>query len=321
MKTQSPRCTRRVPLAVRIRIIGSDVDGRAYMEDAQTIDVGRDGALILTERNLTPQEELTIRVETTGAESPAQIIGRVRQHAGGSVYGLKLLDPGVKLWPVAFLPPDEEQALGADTLLECSKCLVREVIPLGEFEAEVYRTNRYLYHPCARCREATIWNEASYAPSERMREIPAPPPAPPAPPAPALRIGNSRRHNRVGCKLMACIRFERHFKDEVLEVNDVSRGGVCFSTRKYLPPGTKIEIALSYSPGVNNIFVPAEVVRLRQIPDKNLYECGVAYSKPLVATRRAAQPRPQTDSSRPAEEKSRAGEAPLPRFGAEVWVW
>jgi hypothetical protein len=64
-----------------------------------------------------------------------------------------------------------------------------------------------------------------------------------------------------------------------LEVNDVSRGGACFTTRKYLPPGTKMEIAVPYSPGMANIFVPAEIVRLKAIPDKEFYECGAAYIK------------------------------------------
>ena len=78
---------------------------------------------------------------------------------------------------------------------------------------------------------------------------------------------------------MACIRFASHFDDEVLEVEDVSRGGVRFTTRKYLAPGTRIEVSVPYSPGMANIFVPAEIVRLKPIPDKNLYECGAAYIK------------------------------------------
>jgi len=324
MKTTSPHMARRahrVTLAIRIRIFGSDVEGRAYSEEAQTLEVSRNGALILTRRNLTPQEELMIRAERTGAESPAQIIGHVSSQPGGSVYGVKLLDPSVNLWSVGFGPLSEAKTPGGDMLLECAKCRLRDIISLDEFEAEVYRANRYIHYSCPRCRESTIWNETAHERSEKVREISVLPPAPPPQPAPAPRTGNERRHNRIGCKLLACIRYQRHFENEVLEINDVSRGGACFSTRKYLAPGTKIEIALPYSPGMANIFLPAEIVRLRAIPDKNLYECGVAYLKPLLSTNHPSQPRPRADSLDWTDEKTRAKESPLPSYGTELWAW
>jgi len=271
-----PRSTDRVTIIIPIRIFGSDVDGLAFSEEAETVEVSRNGAMILTNRNLTPLEEILIRVERTGMESPARIVGQVRKQADRFVYGVKLLDPSVNLWNINFVPLSESERAVGRMLLECSKCLLREVIYLEEFETEVYRANRYIYHGCTRCRESMIWKEAPNEPTERVREIPPPPPPKPIP---TPRTRNERRHNRIGCKLLACIRFRQCYEDEVLEVNDVSRGGACFTTRKYLPPGTKMEIAVPYSPGMANIFVPAEIVRLKAIPDKESYECGAAYIK------------------------------------------
>jgi hypothetical protein len=289
-RSHPPCSTLRVSLVIPIQIFGSDVSGRVYCEEAQTVKVSRNGALILTNRKLTPQEELLIRIKSTGAESPAQIIGQVRQQPDGLVYGVKLLDANVNLWRDTFAPLNESKGAGGDMLLECSKCLVREVIYLEEFETEVYQANRYIYHTCRRCRESTVWNETAHERTERVRETFLLRPAPPPEPRPEPRNRNGRRHDRIRCKLRACIRYQQHYEDEVLEIKDVSRGGACFTTRKYLAPGTKIEIAVPYSLGMANIFVPAEIVRLNAIPDKNLYECGAAYITPLVSANQVSQP-------------------------------
>jgi hypothetical protein len=279
MPSRPVRSSDRVALVIQIQIFGSDVEGRAYSEAAHTLEVSRNGALIIVDRNLTPQDEILIRRESTGKETPAQIVGQVRKEPGGFVYGLKLLDPSIDLWDITFVPLSEAEKAVLRTLLECAKCRLREVVYLEEFETEVFHAHRYIYHACKRCRESTIWNEASYEPTERKSEVHEPTPAPAPEPGPAPRTRNERRHNRINCHLRACIRYKQHFQEEILEVNDVSRGGVSFTTRKYLAPGTKLEIAIPYSPGMANIFISAEVVRLKAIPDKNIYDCGVAYLK------------------------------------------
>lgn len=289
---QRARSTDRVTINIQITIFGADVDGRAFSEEAQTLEVSRNGALILSNRNLTSQEEILIRRERTGKEAPAQIVGQVRKGSDGLVYGVTLLDPNINLWDINFVPlTDAERAVGR-TLLECSKCHLREVAYLEEFETEVYKANRCIYRTCKRCRESTIWNEAAHEPKARKQLEPPPPPVPPPQPAPAPRSRNERRHNRINCRLRACVRYNKEYYDEeVLEVNDVSRGGVCFRTRRYLAPGTEIEIAVPYSPDMANIFVPAKILRLTPIPDKNLYECGAAYQPALAGHDEHSRPR------------------------------
>jgi hypothetical protein len=264
---------------MHIRIFGHDVQGRSFGEQARTIEVSRNGALILTRRHLAPQQEILIRLDFTGAESNAQIVGQVRTEEEGFVYGVKLLDPSINLWDITFAPPSEADRAVMRTLLECGKCRLREVVYLEEYETEVYLAHRSIYHPCRRCFESTIWNEAAYRP--RPVEVEAPPPPPSLPPLipvpPAARI--ERRFKRIRCKLQACVRNKQQHGEELLEVNDVSRGGVCFTTSSYLSPGTRVEIAVPYSPGMANIFVPAEVVRSRAIPEKHVFECGAAYLK------------------------------------------
>lgn len=275
-----PRSSDRVALVLPIRISGRGVDGHIFSEKARTVLLSRNGAMILTSRNLTDTEEILIRREAIGKESIAQVVGLVRKQADGFLYGVKLLHPEINMWEINFVPLSEEERAVGRILLQCTKCGLREIIYLEEFETEVFHSNHNIHHRCNRCHDVTVWNEVRNDQEEWMRDVtpaPLPPPPPELPSAP--RTANERRHNRVGCKLVACIRFEHNFEDEILKVEDVSRGGVRFQTRKYLSPGTKIQIAVPYSEGMANIFVPAEIVRLEPLSDKNLYECGAAYIK------------------------------------------
>ena len=69
-----PRPSDRVAIVIQIRIFGADVDGRAFAEEARTLEVSHDGAMILTKRHLTPQDEIMIRRERTGKVAhPARV--------------------------------------------------------------------------------------------------------------------------------------------------------------------------------------------------------------------------------------------------------
>lgn len=275
-----PRWSDRVSIVIPIQIIGADIEGRTYGEEARTVEVSRNGALILASRQLIPEAEVMIRRERTGRESPARIVGLLRKEPDGFVYAVRLLDPNINLWDINFAPGNEAVRAVKRILLECAKCRFREEIYLEEFEAEVYYANRFIYHSCARCRESTIWKETKLAPTNREEVRVVPPPAPTAPTvpsAPTPQFKNTRRHKRIRCNFQACIRSHQNHAEEIFPVKDVSRGGICFMSRKYLAPGTRIDIAVPYSRDAENIFVPAQVVRIREISDDSPYECAAAY--------------------------------------------
>jgi hypothetical protein len=60
----------------------------------------------------------------------------------------------------------------------------------------------------------------------------------------------------------------------------MSKGGICFRSRKQYFVRTAIEVAVPYSPGGNAIFVPAEIAWVVEIAKDKLYKCGVAYRRP-----------------------------------------
>ena len=266
----------RVAISIPIRIFGSDVDGRAYREEARTLDVSRNGACIIVNRKLISQEEVVLHVKASRKESPAQIVGQIRTSPEGLVYGVRLLEAHVNLWDITFPPLSESRRALVRRLLGCTKCHLREVVYLDEYETEIYHAHRYVHHDCPRCRESTIWREAADetpAPKSIGSPSPAASPAPTGPPP----AGERRRHRRIKGQFRACIRYKLDYAEEILEAANISRGGFCFATLKPLVLGTKFDVAIPYSPGMPNIFVPAEVVRMRPISDTNLLEIGATY--------------------------------------------
>jgi len=275
--TPPSRGSDRISIVIQIQIFAADIEGRTYGENARTLEVSRNGALILAKRKLIPEAEIMIRRERTGKESPVRIVGLLREEPDGFVYAVRLLDPSINLWDINFAPPNEAVRAVKHILLECAKCRLCEEIYLEEFEAEVYQANRFIYHPCTRCRESTIWKETKLQATSLEAAPAVVPPGPLSEPVPAPPFKNTRRHRRICCNFQACIRGQQNHEEEVFEVKNVSRGGICFLTRKYLVPGTKIDVAVPYSRGMVNIFVPAEIVRIREISDNSPYECGAAY--------------------------------------------
>ena len=92
----------------------------------------------------------------------------------------------------------------------------------------------------------------------------------------AVPLDNRRKHPRTKVSYKACIR-RSGFTDDIVTCEDMSKGGICFRSRKKYFERTAIEVAVPYSPGGNAIFVPAEIAWVVEITKDKLYKCGVAY--------------------------------------------
>jgi hypothetical protein len=95
---------------------------------------------------------------------------------------------------------------------------------------------------------------------------------------PAAPLDNRRKHPRTKVGYKACIR-RSGLSDDVVTCEDMSKGGLCFRSRKQYYERTAIEVAVPYSPGGNAIFVPAEIVWVVEITKDKLYKCGVSYRR------------------------------------------
>lgn len=87
---------------------------------------------------------------------------------------------------------------------------------------------------------------------------------------------NKRRHVRIRVSFSACVRHSGH-SDEVVECENVSKGGVGFHSLQQYELGSLIEIAAPYSPGEKALFVPAQIKRVERLSGGLVFRYGVEY--------------------------------------------
>ncbi len=93
---------------------------------------------------------------------------------------------------------------------------------------------------------------------------------------------NKRRHVRIRVSFAACVRHSAH-ADEVVECENVSKGGVCFHSLQQYELDSLIEVAAPFSPGETALFVPARIKRVEPLSGGQVFRYGVEYIKPASA--------------------------------------
>ena len=289
MELQPRRRSDRVSYETAIRVFGTDVGGTGFIEEGRTVVLSHDGAAIILKRKLCPQQVIIIRSSQTGKEADARVVGQIGRKPAGRLYGVAFLDATVNLWEIDFPPPSESEDAVGRVLLECGHCRSRELVCLDDFEVEVFEANRSISRACKRCQDTTHWKEAPPEAPKEVKQVEVESPAEarqlPPPPGPSPRTEDERQHVRARVKVTALIRHAG-LGDEVIATENVSRSGLCFRSRKGYYVGSRIEVALPYSPGPANIFVPARIVRTQELPGEYLLaEYGAEYIKASRAQR------------------------------------
>jgi len=158
-------------------------------------------------------------------------------------------------------------------LMECSFCQRREVVYLDEMQLKSFEIRKGVARLCKICDAPSIWIEA-------QSELPTPEISSKKQ-AEAERVVPRRNRTRIKARVLACIR-QRGFQEEVAVCEDLSKGGISFRSRNEYPEGTRLEVAVPYTPGAGAIFVPIRIVFSQAIPSVGLYRHGAAYIKPPI---------------------------------------
>ena len=104
-----------------------------------------------------------------------------------------------------------------------------------------------------------------------------PGPLPPGVTAVMARASNRRRDVRTRVSFTACIR-QGDASEEIVECDNISKGGISFRSRKSYAMDSSIEVAAPYSLGAHAIFVPACIRHVEQLPGGGtLFRYGAAY--------------------------------------------
>lgn len=269
------RNSHRVHYTVQLHISGIDNTWRKFGEPARTEIITRDGGMIITAATLTTGSEIRVRFGDKAAM--ARAVGLVGVRGDEMAYGIMFTsEPDEEFWGVHF-PALAEPGVGR-TVLECARCLARRVFELSEIEMMVLESLKVVSLQCPHCGNETLWQLPANLVEVELVEAELA--IPRASRSSVPRTANDRKHARIAMKnTRACIR-RRGSKDEVVEVVDVSRGGVRFRTYVNYPSDASLDIAVPYTEGGLNVFVPARIVRSGARPTADAAgEFAIKYEK------------------------------------------
>jgi len=311
------RRSSRIPKEVAILLTGSDMEGKGFSEMTKTVLLSRHGAGIVSTYKLYAEQEVIVRYLDTNREAVVRVVGRIGDEGELFTYGVAFLDSMlIDFWGIDFAPISQKEKEARRVALECATCGLRETVEHIDVESDVLMINDGIVRYCKECHDSTLWKRSAKTAEElpvlvaagfdggpESAQGSAAPGASPAgqksgsvamaDPAPMssgaagaqtaaspgvapLKQENRRKHSRMKVSYKACVR-RSGMNDEIVTCEDMSKGGICFKSRKKYFENSEIEVAVPYAPGGNAIFVPAKIAWVVEIvPDKQ-YKCGVAY--------------------------------------------
>jgi PilZ domain len=263
----------RVSLRMQVDASWFASDGTAVKQAAQTLLVSRNGGVIRITEKLFSGQEITLHRNLEGdlrKSARARIVAEIDRDGDGFLYAIAILEPRVDFWDIEFPAAHKSEEALARLLMECSFCQRREVVYLNEMELKSFEIRRCIARLCRHCDSPSIWVEAQS--DSKAKEAAA------VPGVPDERITPRRNRTRVKARVLACIR-RRGFQEEVVVCEDLSKGGISFRSRNKYPEGTRLEVAVPYTPGASAIFVPIRIVSSQPIASAGLFRHGASYLK------------------------------------------
>lgn len=284
MAVPALRRSDRVSLTLLLEASGRDRHGQDFKEPSCTMLINRTGAVIVLDRELTPDQRIHLRRQAPSEvhrESDVRVVGQFGRQKDGYLYGIEILDQK-DLWGIEFPSIVESSEAVARMLLECSYCRSREVAYLNEVELRGFEANRGIARHCKTCGVPSIWTQAPHEDQKKMA-VRAARARKAAESANAARAKSEeqreRQRLRLKTRLSACIR-QANSDDELAVCEDISPIGMCFRSKRRYDIDTAVEVAVPYSPDVANIFLPARIVYSEEMPKAGLFRHGTEYRKP-----------------------------------------
>jgi len=273
----------RVRLRICLEVRGTDADGRLFSTAGATSEIHRDGALVelpASAGRILAGQLLTLRRRSGDdcwLESRARVLGLVNAEHEARHYNVEMLENLVDFWGIEFPEHPRAGSAVACMLLECCFCRRREVVYVNEREMLCFNTQKGIARLCAACEMPTIWiqtldEDAGLAgvPAPRQVGLPTQPHHHQAAPRFQTRLTASIRAAGAEPELAVC--------------ENMSRGGLCFRAKRPLKVDDILEVAVPYTKGAANIFVPARVVYVQEVPGAGLYRHGAASLRMAAAS-------------------------------------
>jgi len=249
--------------------------GATVTQNAETLLVSRNGGVLRLTEKLSMGQELHLRRKLDDDQwknTRARVVAEIDQDPPNHfLYAVHILDPRADFWDIDFPAPHKGEEALARLLMECSFCQRREVVYLNELQLKSFEVRKCVARACKLCDSPSIWIES-------QSEIRSPEDGAPGTTV-EERVIPRRNRTRIKARVLACIRH-RGFQEEIAVCEDLSKGGLSFRSRNQYPEGTRVEVAVPFTPGTGAIFVPIRIVFSQAIPSAGLHRHGAAYIKP-----------------------------------------
>lgn len=235
------------------------MNGNQFSSPARSEVLTRDGGIVVCPVSLTPGARVIL--VNRDKQARVRIVNALHVVDDGAAYGVAFVDdPSEDFWGI-HLSGSPSSGAGR-TVLECSKCQTCEAAELSEIEIMVLEEVSVIGRACDLCLCETLWeiprklgdpllvtgSEAYSMPTKATEK--------------RERTREDRKHRRISPRrAQACIKIEGK-PDEIVSVVDFSRGGIRFMSTVDYQPMTRVEVAVPYTIGGANIFVPATIVRV-----------------------------------------------------------
>jgi hypothetical protein len=253
------RRTERVKLSIPIRVMCFRGSGGDFVEDAHTLVVNRDGALIALKHRLVADETIRIVNLENFREADFRVAGEVRlQSAEYSGWGVECLEKERTLWDIEFPPPLDPSGSTAGALLQCLGCNKEKMLVLSLIEVDLLASTGTLQKLCDRCGHLSAWTYADV--TRRPKQIPPTPTQAPVSPKVGQWDGKleRRRHKRVAVKMTALVRNHKG-EQEITKTENLSKGGLAICLQMELSLGEYVTVICPYSGATEELEHKAEV--------------------------------------------------------------
>jgi len=270
MHPEGVRQSDRINFTMVLEAVWRDAEGKDFTVQTHTVLVSRNGAVLLLKAALAPGQELLLRRIDRSRQvraARAHVVAEIDKESDGILYAVALEDSAVNLWDIEFPPLEQAQEALARLLMECSFCQRREVAYLSERDLKTFEARKCIARHCQHCGTPAIFTQAQPDDVKKPDAASA---------SPDAKVVPARNKARIKARILACIRH-KGFSEEVAVCEDLSRGGLSFRSRNQYPQGSRVEVAVPFTPGSGNIFVPVRIVFSQQIPAAGLYRHGASY--------------------------------------------
>jgi hypothetical protein len=263
----------RIHVQIPVRLSGKDASGAAFEEETVTVNINRHGACITLTQFIEPQQTVHVKNLRNGLEQDFRVVGLVRQVFGNRAeWGLELTDPEFDFWGVEFVPPPE--SVEPKILLQCKTCSRVMLGFVSRLQFDMLLHTGMISRHCEQCGETTRWQ----------------PREPDLPPEIARRISPTEHERRKNRRLRISMHLRltgSHGESETVQTVDVSKGGLCFFSKKPYAVGDWISLILPYGETGKPSDTLAKVVWAREVAGGKLY--GASYAAPEPAPRTARE--------------------------------